>query len=65
MVGKRNVGVPVDKAEWVNEMIKRENEAKDREKARKAAVMSLFKDQEEQEAFGFSEQVMKYMRKEV
>jgi hypothetical protein len=46
-------------------MLRREFEEKEKEKKRKESVLALFKDQEERESLGFTDKVLRYMRKEI
>lgn len=46
-------------------MVKRQFEEKEREDARKAAVLSLFKDEAEREEYGFTNKCLSYMRKSI
>lgn len=50
---------------WILEMVKKQFEEKEKEDARKAAVLALFKDDEDRESYGFTNKCLSYMRKAI
>jgi len=51
--------------QFILDMLKKELEAKEKEKERKAAVKALFKDEAERAAFGVNDKVIKFMTKDI
>ena len=46
-------------------MLRKEFEQKEKEKQRKAAVLGLFKDENERQSYGFTDKTLRFMRKAI